>query len=362
VSGAIRFGRLAGVDVVADFSAFVLALFFAGAVFVHLLQSVPGLSNEWAGIFAVLAGVAVIGCVFAHEAAHVMVARRRGMSVRSIRLFMFGGYSVIDGVPSPPTELLVAASGPVASLLLGLVVFAGSYATGTESLVGATLFAVGMASVAIGIFNLLPGFPLDGGRIVRSVLVIGGRDRVRATRDVTTGGRILGVAVMVVGAYLIVTRHASGLFWLIGGWFLIVAATSSGKREELSVAFDGITVADVMRPTSEAVSGDATISDVLDEYSIGSRMSSLPVQLSGRVVGVIGQEEIDSVAPSRWPSMRARALMSRIGPADIVSADRPLESLFLHSRGPSERMIVVSDGVVVGIVEESALASVLGGQ
>ena len=360
MSGAVRLGRFAGADVVADASAFVLALFFAGAVFLRLVQSVSGVSNETAGILAVLSGGAVIGCVFVHEAAHVMVALRRGMSVRSIRLSIFGGYSVIDGVPSAQTELLVAAAGPVASLLLGSVVFVGSYAVGPESLVGVTLLAIGIASVAIGIFNLLPGFPLDGGRIVRSALVIGGRDRVRATRDVTTVGRILGVAVMVLGLYMITTRDASGLFWLVAGWFLMVAAKSSGKREELSVAFDGLAVADLMRPTPEAVSGDATISDVLDEYSIGSRMSSLPVQLSGRVVGVLGQEEVDSVAPSRWPSTRARALMSRIGPADVVSADTPLESLFLHPVGPSGRIVVVRDGVVVGIVEESDLASVQG--
>jgi Zn-dependent protease len=359
VSGAVRLGRFAAVDVVADASALVLALFFAGAVFVDLLQSVPGVSNERAGILAVLAGVAVIGCVFVHEAAHVMVARRRGMSVRSIRLLMFGGYSVIDGVPSAQTEILVAAAGPVASLLLGLVVVAGSYAAGPDSLVGATLFAVGIASVAIGVFNLLPGFPLDGGRIVRSALVIGGRDRMRATRDVATLGRILGAAVMVLGVYLIVTRHPSGLFLVVGGWFLMAAAISAGRREELSVAFDGMNMTDLMRPTSAAVSGDATISDVLDEYAIGSRLSPLPVQLSGRVVGVLGQDEIDSIAPSRWPSMRARALMTSIGPADIVAADAPLENLFLHPPGHGGRVVVVRDGIVVGIVDQGAIGSVL---
>jgi Zn-dependent protease/predicted transcriptional regulator len=362
VSSAIRLGRFSGAEVVADVSVSLLVLFFSGAVFIHLRQTVAVAPNEGAGILAVLAGVAVVGCVFVHEAAHVLLAQRKELSVRSIRLFMFGGYSVIDGDPSMRTELLVAGAGPLASLLLGFVIVAISYASGSSTLVGATLFAVGIASVAIGTFNLLPGFPLDGGRMIRSILVLGGRDRVQATRDVTVIGRVLGVTAMGIGVYLLVTRQTVGLFWLLGGWLLMVAAVSTGKREVLSVALDGLTVADLMSPTPEAVSGDATISDVLDEHSIGSRMSAMPVQVSDRVVGVIGEEEIDSVAPSRWPSMRARALMSKIGPADVVDAEDPLEILFVGATRSGGRIVVVRDGVVVGIVEEHDLASMQGAE
>lgn len=359
MSGAIRLGRFAGVEVVADASAFLLVLLFGGAVFVHLVQSLPDASTESAGIYAVVAGVAVMGCVFVHEASHVLVALRRGLSVRSIRLYMFGGYSVIDGVPSPRTELLVAGVGPLASILLGLLILVGPFFLGSESLLGATLWALGIASVAIGVFNLLPGFPLDGGRIVRSVLVMGGRDRVEATRIVTSVGRVLGVALMAVGGYLLVTRQTVGLFWLVGGWFLMITATSSGRREELSAAFDGMIVSDVMRPTQDAVGADVTISNVLDLYAIGPRMRSLPVQSSGRVVGLIGQAEIDSVAPSRWPTMRVRSLMTRIGPADVVDADAPLEDLLLRPAGSSGRAVVVKDGTVIGIIDDQALGSTL---
>jgi hypothetical protein len=255
--------------------------------------------------------------------------------------------------------LLVAGVGPLVSILLGLLLLAGPFVLGSDSQFGITLWALGVASLVIGAFNLLPGFPLDGGRIVRSVLVLGGRDRVNATGTVTTVGRILGVALMVVGGYLLVTRQTVGLFWVIGGWFLMVTAASSGRREELSAAFDGMIVADVMRPTQDAVDADATISNVLDLYAIGPHMRSLPVQSSGRVIGLIGQEEIDSVAPSRWPTMRVRSLMTRIGPADVVEADAPLEDLLLRSAGSSGRAVVVKDGTVIGIVDGQALGSTL---
>jgi Zn-dependent protease/predicted transcriptional regulator len=360
MNGAIRLGRFVGVDVVADVSSFLLALLFGGAVFISLRQSFPDASAEAIGISATIAGVAVVVCVFAHEASHVLAAIWRGLSVRSIRLYMFGGYSVIDGVPSPGTEFVVAAAGPVASLIIGVAAMSGPYLVGTDTLVGATLWAVGLFNLALGVFNLLPGFPLDGARIVRSVLSMGDRDRVRATRVVVTIGRLLGVASMIIGAYLLATRQPTGLFWMVGGWFLASSAVTAGKREELSAAFDGVAVADVMRSTHDAVDGNSTISDVLALYAIGPRLASQPVQMEGRVIGVIGQDEIDSVAPSRWPSMRARVLMSRIGPQDVVEADAPLDSLLLRPAGASRRAVVVKDGTVVGIVDGAALGRALG--
>jgi len=359
VNGAIRLGKFAGVDVVADASAFLLALLFGGAMFIYLGQAVPDASAEAVGAFAALAAVGVVGCVFLHESSHVVIALRRGLAVRSIRLYMFGGYSVIDGVPTPRTEFLVSIAGPTSSVVIGLVLLAGPYALGRANLLGATLWALGFANIAIGVFNLLPGFPLDGGRIVRSILARGGRDRVRATRVVTTIGRVLGFAVVGVGALLLATRNATGLFWIVVGWFLVTAAVSAGRREELSAAFDGMYVADVMRETPDAISGDATISEVLDLYAIGPRLRSLPVEMSGRVVGVLGQGEIDSVSPGRWPSVRARALMRQIGPADVVEASAPLESLLLRPAGASGRAVVVSDGTVVGIIEGTDLSSAL---
>lgn len=359
MNGAVRLGRFAGVDVVADASAFLLALLFGGAVFVYLGQTVPDASAESAGVLAALAGVAVVGCVFLHEASHIVVALRRGLAVRSIRLYMFGGHSVIDGVPTPRTEFLVSIAGPASSVLIGLAMMITPYLAGTDNLVGATLWALGLANVAIGVFNLLPGFPLDGGRLVRSILSRGGRDRVKATRIVTLIGRVIGFTVMGVGVFLLAARQAAGLLWLVVGWYLATTAVSAGRREELSAAFDGMTIADVMRATPDAVSGNATISDVLSLYAIGPRLWSLPVEMTGRVVGVIGQEEIDSISPSRWPSVRTRALMSRIGPADIVEAEEPLESLLLRPAGPSGRAVVVRDGIVVGIIDGQALGSVL---
>jgi Zn-dependent protease len=360
VSSGIRLGRVGRAPIVADASAFALALVFAAAVLIDLRTSGVGLTDRsW--VVAVTMGVALVGCVVLHELSHVLVATRRGLRVRAVRVYMFGGYSVIDGSPSASTEALVSLAGPVASLGLALVTWIVSSVTGADTTVGRSFLALALANLAIGAFNLVPGFPLDGGRVLRGVLAARGMDRVAATRVATRVGQWTGYVCLGAGMVLLVRATPLGLLVVATGWFLTVAATTSGRREQLSAAFDGMTVRDAMRSTPEAVPGDWTISHLLDLHALGPRLRSLPVEMDGRVVGVIGQDEVDSIAPSRWVSMRVRSLMTEIGPADVVDADEPLETLLLVPAGRTRRAVVVDDGVVVGLIEGADLAAVLPG-
>lgn len=359
MSGAVRLGRIFGVPVVADSSVFVLMLAFATAVFLNLLVAVPSVSAEQAGIAALLAGIGIVASLLLHEYGHVIVAARRGLKVRQIRLTMFGGTSEILGPPTPRTEALVAAIGPATSLVIGFVCMAFATFAGTLQLIGATFWTLGLANVAIGIVNLLPGFPLDGGRILRSLLGRRGMGRAAATRVVTGVGRLLGFVALGVGTVLLVLGEVAGLFWILGGWFLASTAQTAGRREALRVAFEGLTLADVMRETHDSVPGRSTVSDMLSLYGVGSRLRALPVESTGRVVGVIGQEEVDSISPSRWPSARVSSIMTPIGPSDVHDADAPIESLLLRPSGATSRVIVARHGVTVGIIEGKDLAKIL---
>jgi Zn-dependent protease/predicted transcriptional regulator len=354
----IRLGSLYGAPIVADASAFILALLFGVAVLVDLRRaSVGSPDTDW--LIATLAGVAVVGCVLVHELAHSVAAHRLGLQVRAIRLYLFGGYSIIDGVRSAATEFAVSAAGPVASLLLSIVFLIPGLIAGSDSSWGRAFLALAAVNAIIGVFNLIPGFPLDGGRMLRGALTARGRDRVEATRTVTTIGQISGYVVMGVGVVLLMRLGPVGLLVIAAGWFLHASATSAGRREQLSAAFDGVTVRDVMRVTPDAVHGTSTITSILDLYALGPRLRTLPVQVDGRVVGVLGQDEIDSVAPSRWPSVRAKSLMTPIGPADVVDADDPLDTLLLRPAGPARRVVVVEDNVAVGIIDGEDLAKAL---
>jgi Zn-dependent protease/predicted transcriptional regulator len=300
------------------------------------------------------------GGVVAHELCHVALALRAGLHVRAVRIYMFGGYSVIDGSPTPKTEALIAAAGPAASLTGAVLSGVAGLAVGFASPWGRALAAVALANAAIGLYNLLPGFPLDGGRVVRGVLVHRGMDRVGATRIVIRLGSWIGWGSVAAGTVLLVlARSPWGLFLIAGGWFVSAASADAGRREQLSAAFDGMTVRDVMRETHDAVPANLTISNLVDVYAVGPRLRSLPVEMDGRVVGVIGQDEIDGLAPGRWVSTRVRSAMTAIGPADVVTIDTPLEALLLVPAGASRRVIVTDDGVAVGIIEGADLARVL---
>ena len=359
MKSGIRLGSLDGAPIVADASAFVLALLFAVAVLIDLRTSDVGdPSTDW--IVAAVSGVLVVGCILVHELAHAVVAQRLGMQVRAVRLYLFGGYSVIDGVRSSRAEFVVSAAGPVASLFLGLLFFATGFTIGTEVAVGRAAMAIAAVNVAIGLFNLIPGFPLDGGRMLRGVLTARGMNRVKATGTVTRIGAVFGWVTMGAGIVVLLRLGLMGLLIIAAGWFLASSASSTGRREQLSAAFDGLEIHDAMRPISEAVDGTTTVSNILDMYAMGPRLKSLPVAVDGRVVGVLGQEEIDSVAPSRWPSIRAMALMTAIGSDDVVRADESLDVLLLRPAGPSRRVVVVDDnGVTVGIIEGEDLAKVM---
>ncbi|MGI9665783.1 MAG: M50 family metallopeptidase [Acidimicrobiia bacterium] len=353
----IRLGRVFGAPVVADASAFVLAVIFGIVVLIDIRTGGAEASADW--VVAVVGGFAAIATVFAHEASHAAVASFRGLRVRAIRLYLFGGYSVIDGSPTPATEALVALAGPAGSAILSGVLYGLSAVVGQDSAWGQMLFALALLNIAIALFNLIPGFPLDGGRILRGALMARGSSPASATQRVTMVGQVIGYIAMGAGIVVTLRLGPIGLFVIAAGWYLISVGLSAGRREQLSAAFDGRTVGDAMRATPEAVSGNMIVNTMIELYSIGGRIRSMPVELDGRVVGVIGQDEVDNIAPARWASARVRTLMTPIGPADVVDAATPLDDLMVRPAGPTGRVVVVDGDTVVGIIEGADLAQIL---
>lgn len=355
MTGGIRLGVIRGVEIVADVSASVLAILFGAAVFVELTSRDLASSTERALALAAVAGVLIVVSVVIHEFAHAVVAKWKGFRVLGVRVFMFGGYSIIEGDDEPMSEFHVAVAGPAASIGLGLVFWGVAMSVGMDGDVGTTARALAIANVAVGLFNLFPGFPLDGGRVVRGLIAARTGDRLGATKAVALIGRYTGWAVMAVGAGLVMTRSGAGLFWIIGGWFLATTAIQAGRREELVQTFGGQTARDVMRPVDEAIPGAMPVNTMVDIYVTGPDLKTSPVDVEGRVVGVVGQAELDAVAPSRWHSLSVKRIMTRIGPEDVVGVDEPLENLLMRHGGRSDRVVVVDEGTVIGVVDATDL-------
>ncbi|MEZ5174650.1 MAG: M50 family metallopeptidase [Acidimicrobiia bacterium] len=334
----------------ADPSASVFALLFGSAVLMDLIGRDLTPSNERALVLAVLAAVLMVVSVLVHELAHAFMAFRNGLRVLRIRLMMYGGYSVIEGIPLPMTEFRIAAAGPLTSIGLGFLFWLIHFIEPSGG-IGAVARALALGNLAIGVFNLFPGFPLDGGRVLRGLLSARGVDAVVATRTVAQIGRYTGWGVVAVGLILIVLREPFGLFWVIAGWFLAATAWQAGRREEMAAAYAGQTAGSVMRPVAAAVPGSMKISTMVEEFGMGAAMRSEPVEIDGRVVGIIGFEEIDAASPAQWVSTSVARLMTKIGPDDVVAKDEPLQTIVLHRIGQRRRLIVTDGGTVVGIID-----------
>lgn len=353
----LRVGRVRGVEVVADASVFVLGAIVAWILFIDLAVTFPDADQGTSALVAVGAAVAFLVSIVAHEASHAVVARARGLRVRGIRLFIFGGYSIIetDGL-RPQDEAAVSIAGPAASAIIAGAAW-GLSGMLSDPAVERSLLALAIFNAAIAAFNLLPGFPLDGGRVLRALLWRQSDDRIAATRRAAQWGRILGLGVIGVGLFIVLRfTDLTGIVWALLGWFLFRTATSAGRRDELMARVDGLVVRDVMRDVHEAIPGSMTVARVIELYQFGPRLRSMPVEVEGRVRGILGDPEIEALSPGRRAAARSSAAMTKIGPDDIVEAAAPLDDFLARPAGETRRAIVVDRGVVVGVVESTEMA------
>lgn len=355
---AIRLGRIGGAEVVADVSVLVVAAALVVVLYVDFGAVHPDTSPALVTVVALFAGAAFVGSVLAHEASHAIVAERRGMEVRRIRLLAFGGYTMIEGKSERPAdEFIISASGPIVSLLLfGLLWLVAGLASGAPAVQEGIRF-VAFVNVFVAAFNLIPGFPLDGGRALRAGVWHFNNDRVRATAVAVQAGRVFGW--FVIGAATLVallTLSPWALLAALLGWYLLRSVDVAGRRELAMTEADGLVAGDVMRSTPDPVPGEMFVTTVVDLYLIGARLRSLPVEVDGRIRGVLGEPEIERLSPARRMASRASDTMTRIGPADVIDVRTPVDVMMRRPAGKTGRLVVVSSGRAVGIIEAADLA------
>jgi Zn-dependent protease/predicted transcriptional regulator len=372
----IHVGRVFGINIYVDWSwifIFVLVTWnLAGAVF-------PSLHPNW-GIglnlgLGIIASLLFFGSVLAHELAHSLVAKARGLPVRRITLFIFGGVSNIEKEPEAPgMEFLVSIVGPLTSFALGVVFWVigaanshgiGFDVQGTRQALSnlsplATMFLwLGPINLLLGIFNMIPGFPLDGGRVLRSILWgITGSLR-RATRWATLVGQgiawlfiIAGIA-MAFGVQIPIlgTGFISGLWLAFIGWFLNNAASQSYRQVVIEDVLEGIPVSRIMRADPSGVSPDISVSQLVDDYLMGTDERSFPVMDNDRLVGLVTLHDVRKVPRTDWDVTLVRGVMTTADKLDVVSPkDDVSEALTKLSNRDFRQMPVVDNGHLVGML------------
>ncbi|KRF32326.1 hypothetical protein ASG94_17795 [Nocardioides sp. Soil805] len=333
-------GHWGGVEVRAHWSVLLVVGLFATLLATSSLpQAHPGDTRAAYWLVAVATTVVFVFTLLAHELAHALVARAHGMRVKRITLWMLGGVTDLGG-PSPTAraELFVALAGPAMSLVLGAVSAALALVVGTSGLVGTALVWLASVSVLLGVFNLLPGAPLDGGRVLRALMWWRYRDRDRATVVAAHAGRLLGYVLVAVGVLNTLSGYAEGLWLLLIGWFII-----SGANAERTAAGDthlsGLTAADVMTPVAVPAFSWWTVEQLVAQLSPAHIAAGIfPVQdLDGRTAGVVTLADLERVPAAQRGIVRIDALAARhasplvidpdIDAAEVAARIRPLDGV-----------------------------------
>ncbi len=365
----VSLGRIAGIHVGLNWSLLVVAGLIAWSLATGLLPAAsPGQTSGAYWTAGIVSAFVYLACLLAHELAHSVVAMRRGIRVEGITLWLFGGVSRFSSESSSPgAQAWITFVGPLTSLMLGVVFFLASLAIGgganNPGLLAATLAWLGFINILLGVFNLLPAFPLDGGRILQSLLWLRTRDRLRATRIAARIG--MAFAFLFI-AYGLITFFAAGS--LIGGvwsiflgWFLLSAARAEEAGSLIRQALSGIRVSEVMTPNPVEAPDDVTVEEALHGYILASRHSTFPTHDSGgRLSGLLTLAALKNVAPNARTATLIKDIICPLDRVPTVRPGDPAANVLNVSDGCSEgRTLVVDDGRLVGIISPSDISRML---
>lgn len=357
-------GRIAGVRVGANWSVVVIFLLIAlGVAGGRLPLDYPDRSGLVYAVAGIVAAFLFFLSLLAHEVAHAVVARRNGLPVEGITLWLFGGVSKLGGEPKTPgADFRIAGVGPLVSVVLGVVF----------GLLGGLLLAAGIDNIAVGVlgylafinlvlavFNLVPAAPLDGGRLLRAALWKMRGDRVGAAVGAARAGRLFGFLLIGFGfAQLLTTPGLGGLWLVLIGFFIVSAASAEAQQAQVSGALEGVTVGEVMTRDPLTAPVDLPVSRFLDEYVLTHRYSSYPLLASdGRPAGLVTLNRLRGVSPDKRPWTSVAEIACPVGELPVARVDEPVLDLLERMRGCADgRALVVQDDRVVGIVSPTDIA------
>jgi Zn-dependent protease/predicted transcriptional regulator len=363
MDSSFRLGRIAGIEVGVNWSWLVVFALITWSLASGVFPDQdPGLSDGTYLAMAVVAAVLFFASLLAHELGHAVTARREGMELDGITLWLFGGVARFKGMfPSAGAELRIALAGPAVSLLVGVACSLLAWALVLPASVDGVLAWLGYVNLILLVFNLLPALPLDGGRVLRAALWRSRGDLAWATHVAAGIGRGFGYLLIGGGIFLFIVQGAFGGAWLAFiGWFLLGAAGSEQRSLAARQALAGLRVRDLMTPDPVTVSSGATLGQFMDEVAWQRRHTTYPVLEDGRVVGLLAFGSVSSVPRGAWDERRVRDSMIGRDLVPELQPDAPaVDALQELSEAKVHRGLVLDGGRLVGIVSLADLARAL---
>jgi Zn-dependent protease/predicted transcriptional regulator len=355
----IPLGRLFGIPINASWTWLPVVVFlvqqYASDVFP---ANNPGLSDGTYLAMAVALALLFFGGLLLHELGHALVARRQGMQIEGITLWLFGGVARILGeFPGPGVEFRVAVAGPAVTFAICAVFLLAGWLAPLPSAVDGVVTWLGAANALLLAFNLIPAYPLDGGRILHAALWRARDSRGSATRVAAGIGRGFGLIMIGLGVAGAVGGR-SDLIWLtLMGAFLLMAATGESRTEYVRETLDGLTVADVIERDPVCVLPSLSLTEFVDAVVSARRYTTYPVFDGEHVVGLLPFREVAAVPRDRWDSTRIADVMTPLNGVVLLEEKTPLtEAITRLSTNPLQRGLVLEGGRLVGLVSVSDVA------
>lgn len=364
----IKLGRIAGISIGLHYSWFIIALLIALSLAQHFRTVAPQWSSTMVWTAAVITAVLFFAALLLHELAHSLLAKTRGLRVSAITLFALGGVSQIESEASDAkSEFWIAIAGPITSVVIGLVVLGtarlAGWLPGTEPAtpVVSVMVWLGYINIMLAAFNMIPGYPLDGGRVLRAVIWWITHKADRSTQLAAQVGQAVAFIFILSGLFrFFVGANFGGLWLAFIGWFLLDASRASYVQVELMAGLRDRRVADIMDRDCPTVEGHFSLQEFVDEYVLRTGRRCFVVVQNGRVAGLVTPHEVKKVERSGWSQASVQSVMRPLGQLRTVAPDTPaLQALELMSREDINQLPVVSNGRLEGVFSRGHVLSFL---
>jgi len=358
----VPLGRILGIPIRLDYSWFlVVALLTWALADSYFPAEYAGWPPAQYWLAGALTALAFFASLLLHELGHSVVALRYKVPVRSITLLVFGGVAQIGGEPpSAKAELRIAIAGPLVSFALAVAFYAlQPLVAGAEPLLGMARY-LALMNLLVGLFNLVPGYPLDGGRVLRAAVWAVTRDLRRATLLAANVGRGFGFAFILLGLWQVLSGNLGGLWLAFIGWFLESAASAQIMQSAVQNLLAGRTVAQAMGGRCAAVAEDLTLQRLVDEHVLAQGERCFLVNRGARTLGLVTLHQVKRVPRAEWGTASVAQVVLPLEELRRVAPDTPLvAAVQLMDRDGVNQLPVVADGRVIGMLSRDDVISFL---
>ncbi|MBU7585937.1 MAG: site-2 protease family protein [Nostoc sp. TH1S01] len=368
MNGTIRVGNLFGIPFYIHPSWFLVLGLVTWSYSSGLLAQFPQLSGGLALLLGLMTALLLFASVVAHELGHSFVALRQGIDVKSITLFIFGGLANLEKESKTPAGAFwIAIAGPLVSLLLCGIVTVIGLTTSVSGPLAAILGVLATVNLALALFNLIPGLPLDGGNVLKALVWKITGNPYKGVTFASRVGQVFGWVAIASGILPLVFFGSAANFWnLLIGFFLLQNAGNAAQFARVQAKLDGLTAADIVTTDSPIISANLTLREFGDEQILHKQdwKRFLVTDDAGQLVGAVTLDDLRNIPTTLWTETQVKEIMRPVAASTTVKSDQPLLEVIqlLEQQKLSALAVIRENGVLVGILEKAAIIQLLQGQ